>query len=371
MHTVSSAFLDALRHPHAAVSVVEAWRGGKRVASNLPVEGGEVTVDAGSKVRRSLSVTLAAEPGLWDKLSPVGTELAVHRGIRFPNGQVELIPLGVFVIDVQKMGYAPNGRLALTAPDRWVRVQRARFERPSASVRGARTRDEMSRLVGAAVPGVPRTATATSRTRLPPVVWERDRDKAVEDMGRSIGAEALFDGHGHAVIRDVSTLAQPSKWLVDASATGVLLGADRERNRQRTYNVVVVSSERTDGRPPFPPQVVADTDRKSPTYVGGPFGRVPYFYTSPLLTTAEQAQAAGRSILDRVRGLAAQLTLESVVNPSLDAGDVLDVLLPPERRGLARPVERHIIDRLTVPLTPDGSQTILTRSSRPDDDEGV
>ncbi len=369
MYAVSDTFLAALRNPHSVVVTVEAWRSGSLVASDLPVEGGQVTVDSGSRVRRKLDLTLAPETALWDTLAPVGTELRVRRGIRYPNGETETVPLGVFDVDVQRLGYTPGGRLALTAPDRWVRVQRAQFETPTKPTAGTRISAEIARLVTQAVNVTP-SNTASSTVNVPAVIWERDRDEAIGQLGKSIGAEAFFNPDGNVVIRDVPTLANPAVWLVDASASGVLLAADRERNRQRTYNVVIVASDRTDGQAPFAPQTVADNDTTSPTYVGGPFGRVPYFFTSPLLTSAAQATAAGTTLLNRVRGLAAQLALESVVNPALDGGDVINVLLPPERADLPRPVERHIIDALTVPLTVDGTQSITTRSTRPDEAEG-
>lgn len=368
MYAVTATFLAALRLAHTAAVQVDAYRAGSLIATALPVIGGEVTVDSGSAVRRTLNLTLAPDAGLWDTLAPTGTELRPKRGIRYPSGVVEWVPLGRFVVDVQKLGYSPAGNLALTTPDHWADVQRAQFEAPFTSLPGALVRDEMARLVTLAISGLTVLNTTTSTSVLRSVAWERDRAAAVAAMGKAIGAEAFFDNAGALVVRDVPTLgAQTPDWLIDASVSGVLLNADRERNRQKTYNVVVVNSSITDGQPPFDPVTVADTDPTSPTYVSGAFGRVPYFYTSPLLTTTGQATVAGTAILERVRGLAAQLSLESIVNPALDAGDVIDVLLPAVRRDLARPVERHIIDRVTIPLTVAGSQAIDTRSSRPDE----
>jgi hypothetical protein len=162
-------------------------------------------------------------------------------------------------------------------------------------------------------------------------------------------------------------------WTIDASSSGVLLDADRTRSRQRTYNVVVVSGADLGGDAPFPPVSVEDDSPGSPTYVGGDFGRVPFFQTSSLITSPAQATKAGRATLRRVSGLAASLDLTSVVNPALEVGDVIEVLLP-DRHGDGRKIERHLVDSLTVPLTTDGTQPITTRSTRPEGDvpdEGV
>ena len=155
-------------------------------------------------------------------------------------------------------------------------------------------------------------------------------------------------------------------WTVDASASGVLLTADRGRDRTKTYNVVVVNSELADGTPPLPPLVMADEEATSPTFVGGPFGRVPYFYSSPLLTSVDQQRQAGQAILTRVSGLNAQMTLTAVPNRALDVMDTVDVLLDQERYDIARPVERHLIDRITHPLGVGDAQQIDTRSTRTD-----
>lgn len=368
MYAVTPTFLSALRLAHTATVQVDAYRSGSLIYTALPVIGGDVTVDSGSQVRRTLNLTLAPDFGLWDTLAPTGVELRPQRGIRYPDGSTEWVPLGRFDVDVQKLGYAPSGNLTLTAPDRWTRVQRAQFESPAKSTPGATVKAEMARLVTEAIPGLSVINTATSTAVLRACVWDRDRAQAVIDLGKAIGAEAFFDNDGSLAIRDIPTLAsQTPEWLVDSSSTGVMLNADRERNRQKTFNVVVASSTATDGSAPFAPVTVADNDVTSPTYVLGAFGRVPYFYASPLLTSTGQATTAAQTILERVRGLAAQLSLESIVNPALDCGDVINVLLPPQRKDLPRPVERHIVDRISIPLTIDGTQSIATRSSRPDE----
>ncbi|HEX8345673.1 MAG TPA: hypothetical protein VF657_13205, partial [Actinoplanes sp.] len=79
------------------------------------------------------------------------------------------------------------------------------------------------------------------------------------------------------------------------------------------------------------------------------------------------ALAAARTILARVTGLNAQLSLEAVRNHALDALDVIQVLLPRERYDLPRAVAVHIADKVTHPLTPNGVQRIETRATRTDE----
>lgn len=366
MRPVTGAFLNALRGPHTPYIRVRAWRDGVQVGGVLNVLDGSVTAEASpAGPRRTLSVEFAPAKGLWDALAPTGTKLLAYRGVRYVNGNVEQVQVGEFYIDEQSLDYGPGGGLSCTAPDLWARVQRARFETPRTT--SGLALDNAVTLTLEATGGTTATLagdfTATSRK----AIWERDREEAISALAHAAGAWVYIEVDGNISTRAVPSLSQPAVWTIDASASGVLLDASRSRSRQRTYNVVVVSAEQTDGTAPFTPVTVEDSDSASPTYTGGPFGRVPFFYSSPLITTSAQATKVGKSILRRVTGLAAQVELTNIVNPALEVGDVLHVLLP-GRDGDVPVVESHLIDALTTPLTPGGTQTIRTRSTRPEGD---
>jgi hypothetical protein len=141
-------------------------------------------------------------------------------------------------------------------------------------------------------------------------------------------------------------------WTVAADPRqGVILKAQRTRDRSKTYNVVVVNPELTDGTALFSPVTLQDNNPDSPTYVGGPFGEVPTFYSSPLLRTSAQAGKAGLTILNRVKGLNAQLTLSTVRNHALDVLDTITVKLPKVRWDAPQVVELHMVDKIVHPLT--------------------
>lgn len=362
MFPLSAVFGPALREAHTVVCRLDASYGGSRLVGDIPIVGGTVTVQPGTGVRRTLDVTLADE-GLWSTLDTIGVELHPYRGIRYPNGVVEEVPLGVFSLDAMAMSVRPGSGINVrAAPDRWARVQRAAFEKPESSRRGNTLVEEIIRLVTAAVPGVTVRDLSSSDAPVTRLVWDRDRAAAVADLATAAAVEVYFDNVGALVIRDAPKLSQAPAWTVDASASGVLIDGDLSRDRARTYSVVVASMSAVDGRTPFAPQVVADTDPTSRTYVGGAFGRVPYFYSSPNLHNPAQARAAARALLNRVKAVNAQLNLAAVVHPGLDRGDVITVLTP------SRIVERHLVDTLTIPLDVGGVQQITTRSSRPNGD---
>lgn len=366
MQAVSADFLAAIRSSHQVDIRVEAWRGDTRVGGTLAVLGGQVSNAAGatSPPRRTLSLELAPEKGLWDALAPVGTTLKVWRGVRYVDGTVERVPLGVFDVDEQSMSYAPDGTLSITAPDVWVRVQRARFEKPrTTGTNGIAEAVELAReAIGLGVGDVVTDTTAISKA-----VWERDREEAIRELSWSYGVWIHTDTAGRVVARDVPYLSGTPVWTVDASASGVLLDANRDRSRQRTYNVIVVNFTRMNSSAKVAPLIIADDDPTSPTYAGGPFGRVPFFMTRSLILSRAFGNRPAYAMLRRLKGLAADMELTSVVNPALEPGDVIQVVLP-ARAGDARRVERHLIDSVTVPLTADGTQQLVTRSSRPEGD---
>lgn len=363
MYDVSETFLSAIRHPHSIAVQVDAYYDGALLLEDIEIlDGGTVTVAAGTGVRRTLDLTIA-DAGLWSTLDVIGVELRPSRGIRYPDGTVESVPLGVFQLDAQTMQMAPGGGIQVrSAPDRWAKVQRAQFETPQPSVRTNTIKAEAYRLVAAAVDFNTAALLTDDVTLVGAVVWDRDRAAAATDLATSIGADVFFDVDGDLIIRDAPHLSQTPVWTVDASASGVMLGGQLSRDRSRTYNVVVATMGAVDGRTPFAPQIAEDTDPASRTFVLGPFGRVPYFYTSATFRSAGQAMAAALALLNRVKAVNAQFSLDAVCNPALDRGDVITVLTP---TGIT---ERHMIDSLTIPLDVGGAQRITTRSSRPEGD---
>lgn len=384
---------ELLRGPHVQFGQLRARLNGATIQledtggdayrdrTALPLTGGEVTSDGSTPgARRVLSATLAPQPGLWDLLIPPGVELLPSIVLRAPNGNQLTIPQGVFPVEVLRLSYGPDGRVTISScPDRWSKVAAAEFITPRVAPAGTLVRVAIASLLAEVLPtGTPITVTTRSTATVPAGTWDTDRDKTIEELATAASLDVFFDRNGFPVIRDAPTLAGQTAWLVDASASGVLLTADRERSRQKTYNVVVVSSSKATADVPFDPQIVWDNDPASSTYAGpdpvnnpsaaGPFGVRVYRWSSPLLADAAQALAAARTILERVRGQASQLSLTAAPHPGLDDGDVITVQLPRERSDMPRPVEPHLAEVVTVPLLPSrgGVQRIATRSTRPD-----
>lgn len=359
--------------------LVDASLGGVPVegATGLTPVGGSIADTTKPGVRRTLSLDLAPEPGLFDLLSPIGTTLTVTCRVEYQNRTTFDIPMGVFDVDSEKLSEG-GGVLSVTAPDKWVRIQRARFIGPVSSTRGLDVASQIVALIQGALGADEQVIVNTSNTAPMPVqTWDQDRDQTIINLAASIGAWVYFDRTGVATIADIRTVGADADWLIDASAQGVLITLDRERSRTVTRNVVVVTSTNAAGEK-FPVQYVWDNDPNSPTYAGtdpknhpetaGPFGIVPYYFDTPIAANSAQARAAGLTVLARTTGLASQVSLSQVPNPAVDAFDVIDVLPPRERYDIARVLERHVVDTVTHPLVIDDNspQTIDGRSTRTD-----
>lgn len=365
-YPVAAPYSDAIRGSVARSYSVNAWFGGAEVdgATDLEPVGGTVTDTTKPGVRRLLNLTLTRTAGLFDLLSPLGTQMRAYAHITYTNRDTVTIPMGVFVIDRLRRSDG-SGTITVTAPDKWVLIKRAKFVGPRNSSPGASVTSQIADLIEEAIPGDTVIVTATSSASVGSLTWE-DREQAILDMAQSIGAWVYFDRDGNPVIADIPTTGAEADWLVDASTTGdagaVLLDLDLERSSADVANVIVVSSSSADGEK-FPAQVAFDDNPLSPTYAGtdpfaapetaGPFGISVRYIDTPTDTDAAGALTAAHAELARSIGLASQTSVEMVPNPAMDAYDVLDVRRLPERRDLSTATERHVADDLTHPLVVD------------------
>lgn len=362
MYPVSDRFLTALRSSHTMVSRVDAWSGNVLLKRDVPISDGSVSVSSGTGVHRKLTVTIA-DQSLWELLSPVGVELKAYRGVRYPGGEEELVPLGVFSLDAQSVPVLTGGGISISgAPDRWAFLQRARFENPRVSNYPLTNVEQIAVLVREVLPGVGidtggvTTQNILSGTQVAVAVWDRDRDKTIEDLCTAAGVEAFFGNHGQFVIRDLPVLGGPPVWRVHAGRDGVMISGTASRDRSRVYNVVVVVSSKTDGSAPFAPVVVEDTDRRSPTNVHSNYLRAPYFLITSTISNAEEARAAGAALLAKTTARYVDMSVTAVVNPALEAGDLVTAT---DETGNSR---LYQLDSFAVPLTTEASQPLTFRS---------
>ncbi|HEX5525174.1 MAG TPA: DUF5047 domain-containing protein [Pedococcus sp.] len=331
--------------------------------SGIPVVTGTITVDATSQIRRSATLSIA-DPAYWPAdplaiLSPLGSELFVEYGIVIPGQGTEWVPVirGV-ITDVERTRPSTDGgsgAFTVKLADRSVKVAQARFDAPTQTVTSATVVAEIRRLITEVLPTVTVTDYTGSTMVAPVIEIEKERwADGVEKLADAIGAEVFADPLGNFSIRPQPVVTSGPVWAVSVGESGTVISMDEKTTRELTYNRVVASGQRSDGTAPVT-ATVSDTDPTSPTYIGGAFGVKTRFFVSNLLTTVPQCTTAAEALLARTIGMHGSIALSLITNPALDAGDVVHIHDGEHHAD-------HIVDTVTIPLSPMEAQRLTTRS---------
>lgn len=344
--------------------VTEAWL--VTSTTRTPVRlmsGGQVSVDRSSVWRRALSCSLHpdTDPAL---LRLRGYRLQVRRGVLAPDGRTFWAGLGLFRLSEVERDRA-SGVWQVSGKSGEYEIARAEFLSPRA-ISGASTIEAVRSLVLEAVPDALFSASVSTDETVPTVVHETDRWRAIDgddaSLARSIGAELFADGDGQFVLADVPTLDDAAAYSIGEGSALVSLA--ESWTEDGVANVVVATGERVDGDGPVPWGVWWDDNPGSPTYVGDTahallsksttveallasgvptgergFGVSVTRLASPLLKTNAQCVKAAATRGKDLLGVQKRVGFSAVLNPWADVRDVVDVA-----------GERHIIDRLTIPL---------------------
>lgn len=246
-------------------------------------------------------------------------------------------------------------RVDLVVKDRMVEVQRDRFTKLEQPASLASAWGEIARLTG-----FPLTRTLPDVPVTKAVVYEESRVDAVQQLAALIGGAAFMEWDGTLSVRPSTPGPPVTELVLGESGTIVQLGSSLSADG--VYNGVVIRGE-DDAQE----QILAEVWRASgplrATPAGGertPFHRVPYFYSSPFITTSAQAAAYAPTLLERVSSpRAATLQVTCVMNPLLQVGDVVTVRdgrfewtvrltqVPLERSGLMT-VTADVLSRVPV-----------------------
>ena len=149
--------------------------------------------------------------------------------------------------------------------------------------------------------------------------------------------------------------------VIDAGRDGVLVALNRHLGREGYYNGVSASGESpAEGVPP-PHALAINDDPADPLRWGGPFGKVPRFYVSSFITTDAHAENAALNILATYQGLPYTVDVSAVPNPALEPADIIRVV------ALDGLVEDHVIEALSIGLTPSDPLPLQTRSLSAED----
>lgn len=362
MRTVTAAFDEAVRTSHR-IAVQATVTDSTGTETTVPVIDGTVTLDQTAAIRGRCDVTLVDDGTLGlvptassSLLAPYGNELRLARGITYPDGTTETIGLGVFRIQDAEITDDPGGvQIRVAGLDRAARITDARFEEPYNVASGTNYATAILTVIQAAYPDVTYDLTSTPLTTPALIAQEGDdRWKFATDMATAVAMRLYFDGDG--TLRLVPDSLGDPVATISEGQDGVLVTASRRWTREGTYNRVIATGENTSETAPAR-GVATDDNPLSPTYYYGPFGRVPRFYASPFITTDAQAAGAAQKLLNDQLGTSEQVSFGSLVLPHLEPGDTVTVTRV--RSGIN---EAHILDSLTLPLSPEGTMSGQTRA---------
>ena len=368
MLTVSSRFLNSLRGSHQ-ISIAAAVYRPEDLTTAIPVDviGGTVTIDADAKVRRqgTLEVAFSLQQQTAQDLVrdlPFGGYATIERGIRYADGTTERVQLGRFRVD-SIVWRELQGQATLTLSDRMAQIQDEMFTAPFAPA-GQHPSDAcvtaVQQVFGTSIAYHIQTNPATEPMLGSTTVYLDDRSAALTDLASSVGAEVLFDNMGDFVIRPTGGSSLPV-WTIDAASTGSMIAAEETLDRSSVRNGVIVRGQ---GPPDPGTGAPGDTfyalatfdDPTAPTRWAGPFGKVPLVTDSTTVADQAQADATARALLNLRLGLQRTISVQSLPNPALEPGDIIELVFADGR------TEQQTVNSTQIGLDPSGALTLTTTS---------
>lgn len=376
MRLIDDVSLDALEGSRPADSLtVWAWRGDSLVVPEpLEVISASFEDQSGDNVKVGQRISLTvADPdgslGAWrldDPLAVTGARLQIIYRI----GGANAVNYGMYRItanepdEVTEFRQVPEYGLVepdsllephmrdkavtrsvvhLEAVDLTVEADRDKFEAPESPGLGATVLSEARRLLTpyfpvVVDPGVPDVGVSSQ------LVFDRERLEAAQDLLGRVGARYRMGGDGEC---HVYARASQSVWRVGPKAG--LVRVARKQSFDGLYNRWVVEGKEEGSGNPVRAAVSIDS---GPLKYGGPHGRVPYFYSSEMITSTAAAVLYALELREKfLASLALELNVECVPRPELQAGDRIEVGCPFEDRVAWIPGEVTSIKRpfSTVP----------------------
>jgi hypothetical protein len=352
----SSAFQGAVLESHTVISKVEVYSdAGSFLGEIYPVDG-SITIDARRGTRRAFSLSLVDYDGTMvptgssDLLAPYNTWLRPYRGIQFPDGSEELVPLGVYQIITTDVEADNAGvSISLQAEDLSRLMADKRWIGAKTLTQGSNVGATIAALADDLIPGQ-RTSYEATDYKLPTggaiSLGKGLTQNPWEDLqllAQSIGQEIFFDATGvlrseaHPILRTGGALG-----IYGPGST--LLGARRSFTVDGIYNRVIVTGEGSQGSG-FSGSA-SDSVSGSPTAVAS-IGERAISISSPLIDSTARAGVVAELLLRQYVGQ--PISFSIVCNPALEPRDFVRV--QDDRIGLDAVV---VIDALDISL--DGGE---------------
>lgn len=327
MIEISDALASVLTRSYVYAIRVESWLGGELLSDNVPIADGSETSDRSMRVPERITLTVPRldrgtswAPGVDVRhpLAANGQRLRVLLGVGVGGASIEWLQRGWFVVhEARVSGDSVNvdarGMLSL--------IDEARLVAPYQPAGGL-----MATVRGLVEPAltVNYAATLTDRSVPSGINFDEDRLGAVWEVLDAWPADAAVSPEGVLEVAPPVTTADTAVWSLTDGLGGTIVRTAGVSTREEAFNTVVARGTASDGA-----QVQGSaTIVTGPKSAAGDFNPlpVPFFFSSPLLTTTAQARTAAQTVLDRkLRTASTMLEIECVPQPALLPGDVISL----------------------------------------------
>jgi hypothetical protein len=371
MYPVSADFKEAVRKSHSAIVKVEIYdtANGTILSTASPISG-EVSIDNRRSIRRECTLefvdtdgTLVPINNISSILLPYNREVKIYRGISFPDGTEELVPLGVFIITSVDITETAQGvKISIKGSDRSLVLARAKFTNHEFYIEAGTAKETaIENILKYRYPKVKTIFPATNQVTTllyPTLDQSSDPWREALKIAESASMDLYFDENGIARMRPIP---DPDKGTAIATYSdgtdSVLIQIARSLSIDESYNGVIYTGEGTN----LSIGVIGeawDDNPSSPTY-RKTYGEVPLFKSSPTILTVGEAQEAASAELKKVIGASEKITWDQLVNPAHDVYDLVKVTRSPV--GVDKIL---MLDAISIPLAASGTMNAIGRSRR-------
>ena len=376
MWTTPPGWREALSGDIGMGASAAVWLGGAVTVDELEILAGSVTSElSGDQVQTSVSLTAGDPEGDlftgWsgDRLGTLGHRIRLASIVSAGDWLVT-VPVGTLRVNTVDIASSSPWRLYMpdhpeATPEthgRWVRgaqvlsvscgdlldqVADEDFLAPTSPPSGSTIGSEIQRLA-AGIVSVGDSVLALDGSVPSSITYDdQDRLGSLVALFRAAGQVLALDRD--AVLQAIPSTGSGSVWDVPMDA---LIRALPSADRSELRNGWVVASE-SEEREPLRGQAL---EEEGPLIWGGPFGRVPAFAHSPILTSNSQCNSAARTNRDAAQASRRMvLDIECGTDPAVDVLDTARIALPLGAvDGLILRINRPLFGRtMTVSVSVD------------------
>lgn len=309
--------------------VVSSWLGGRLLAAQVPVSRGRITWSASQDVPESLTMTVPRVDGEMDwcpgadpehPLARYGQELDVS--IRVTSTAAASASWLVRVARILITEWEDDDAATVTVRGKGLlhRLVRSRLTSPMQPT--GTLASDARRLLPAGM-GMAIDPALTDRTSPGSMAWSGTRRSALGEIATAWPALVRSDEWGQVRLKAplADVLTRPTLRLTDGER-GTVVAAPRSDSGDDAYNVVVARSSAAGVEDV---QAVARWTT-GPLSADGPLGEVVREWSSPLLTTQAQAQAAAQTMLEGGLRPSAVLPVTCASDPRIELDDPVEVV---------------------------------------------